>query len=319
MLITRNQNISKNLQHKICSHDFDNIVIILGESASSDHNPLYGYSDNGQSLLKDQGFVVFKAISPANQTRVSIPLMLTDTDIRDFSQFYKNPSIVTDLRECGYQTYWISNQSRNSQHDDNTTSIANEANMTIFLEDSPPPLESDDPNHHFDGELVEHIAQFSKGHKQAFFVHLAGSHIAYSSRYPETFAPRSGDKRKDYDSTIRYTDTVLRGLFDQFDKGSLLFMYASDHAEVFFDEESGHGFFPAYKDEYRIPLLIWSSDKELLTTLEIETGNRWVNTESFDNIIRRFIGRQEGTKATSYSRTVLTASFKKTSDYDALR
>ena len=306
-LAERNATIAAlDLSGKRCAADFDNVVVVIGESSSADHNALYGYPRAGASKLEGTGMVRFSAIAPSNQTRYSVPMMLTRAQPDTFAAFYVEPSLVSELKACGYRTYWISNQPKAGKFDDNITSVSREADISLFL------MDSDNGREHYDEDLIEKIHVINAGagdaRKKAFFIHLAGSHVDYNKKFPESFAPKSADLMEAYDTAVRYTDQVLRGIFDEFPKAGLLFMYASDHGELFTDELFGHGYVPSYQNEYRVPFLVWSSDAERLDQVRDYVGTRAVNTASFDDVARFLVGMDADVKTVSFSRLVLDAS-----------
>lgn len=304
---------SLNLSDKRCAADYRNVVVVIGESSSADHNALYGYSRAGVSKLEGTGMVRFAAIAPSNQTRYSVPMMLTRATPDTFGAFYVEPSLVSELKACGYHTYWVSNQPKAGKYDDNITSLSREADISLFL------MDSDEGRDHYDEDLIEKINLINAKdpQKKAFFVHLAGSHVDYNKKFPASFAPKSDNLMEAYDTTVRYTDQVLRGIFDEFPKEGLLFLYASDHGELFTDELFGHGYVPSYQNEYRVPFLVWSSDPERLDQLLDYVGARAINTQSFDDVARFLMGMDGDLKTVSFSRLVLDAS-SSVVDYDRL-
>jgi len=88
-----------------------------------------------------------------------------------------------------------------------------------------------------------------------------------------------------YDNSILYTDTVLSELYRRFGSKDVLFVYAADHGEVVSDKVFGHGFSPAYREEYLVPLLIWTQDGAAIQAVHVMLGGGRVNLESFDDII----------------------------------
>lgn len=297
-----------------CDSNYQNIVIVIGESASADRNPLYGYVRGGISALADLDFKVFSAISPANQTRLSVPLMLTHASVNAFDDFYQEPSIVTELKACGFQTYWLSNQPASGKNDDNIASISKEADISLFLVNE---LASN--GHHYDEDLVEKIQLLNTGEmKKAFFLHLAGSHFDYNERFPDSFSAKSGNLEQAYDQSIRYTEVVLRKIFDSFSKQATLFIYTSDHGEVFVGGENGHANTPSYQEEYRVPLLLWSSDQAKLNKLQAYVGGKTINMESFNHIVRFLVGSEQQSTLISFDRKVLEASETRIVDFDSL-
>ena len=90
-----------------------------------------------------------------------------------------------------------------------------------------------------------------------------------------------------YENSIYFTDQVIKSIFDKFaDNGRVLLVYVSDHAEVVSNALQGHGFLPTYRDEYQIPLVIYSNiDNERVKGLYKENKKHFFNTENLDSII----------------------------------
>ena len=243
-----------------CPKSYNQIVIVMGESVNKNRMSLYGYNKVTTPFLDSLSAIKLNAISPADTTRYSIPMELTRATPGEFSTFFSSPSIITDLRDCGYDTYWLSNQGDRGKWNTYVRSIADEAKNTVFLDDTNP----------YDGALIPLLDKVLTipSRTKAIFIHLNGSHFRYSARYPRNFSRINGDNiPESYDTSVLYTDHVLSQIFDKLDKDSLLFVYTSDHGEVVSSEVFGHGISPGYKAEYDIPLVIWSSNTKKLNNI----------------------------------------------------
>lgn len=299
-----------------CSEDYENVLIVLGESASRSHMSLYGYSKRTTPFLESIQPFTFEALAASNQTRLSIPLMLTDATIDHYAAFFSLPSLVSELRACGYETFWISNQGRTGMNDSANGSIGKEA-------------------HHFwpregmgarpDGVLIPRLreALARPGSRKAVFIHLIGSHLVYRHRYPLEFPKQPlKDIVAQYDETIRYTDFVLSQMYGLFPLEGFLFIYVSDHAELVRNSDAGtyegHGYSPAYKAEYQIPLVAWSSSPEKLQSLKTLTQGRQINMDCFAELVRYLLGMAPSPNL-SFSRKVLGISETTIADYDRLK
>ncbi len=240
-----------------CPNSFDKIIFIQGESANKHHLSVYGYEKQTTPFFDSIKPYAFDAIAPANQTRFAIAIELTDATVENFDVFYKNKSIVSKLSSCGYTTHWISNQGKTGEFDTTITSIAKEADHTYFLNDL------DYTTAGLDGNVLKtlDLIDTKTPEKQAFFIHLLGSHFAYSDRYPADKAFMKGDDVvTHYDNSIHYTDWVISEIYKRFLNENSLYIYLSDHSEVV--QKGGHGYSPSFKGEYDIPLVMWSKQKE---------------------------------------------------------
>lgn len=289
-----------------CDAPFDKILFVLGESANRDFMSAYGFPEPTTPFLDGlAGKVALRAIAPVNQTMTAVPLILTPATIEDYDRFYTEPSVLTDLRRCGYQVFWFSNQLRYSPYTSSVSSIAAEADEVHFV------MEDLKQYNVPDGVLLDLFTPdyIVPGRKQAFFVHLLGSHFEYAKRYPPeaAFYPQPTNLVEHYINTIYYTDQVLARLFEQVHARSenLLFIYVSDHAEWVTPEQSGHASFNPFQDEYRVPLVFWADDPTALQPLARAADDRLVNTEALDRQIHFLLGL-EPEPGFSFNRTVLS-------------
>lgn len=298
-----------------CPNPHDKIVYIQGESVNRGHLGLYGYGRDTTPFLGSINSVYkFDAIASANQTRFAVPISLTDTTVENFDAFYKTKSLVSLLSECGYTTYWISNQGKRGEHETTISSIANEADQTFFLNDLDYNTAGLDENVL---PILDSIKNENKT-KQAFFIHLLGSHFSYEKRYPETKAYfKNDDLVSNYDNSIRYTDYIISEIFNRFNNEKSLFIYSPDHGEVL-EVGGGHGYSPSYKEEYDVPLIFWSKKDTKLKNLLQLVNNKTINTESIFNIMQYLVG-QKDEPFVSYKQKVISLSPDNIVDYSALK
>lgn len=298
-----------------CPSRYDKVVIVLGESASSDHMSVFGYARHTTPFVEQSQPYVFNAIAPSNQTRFSIPMMLSDASPGDFNVFYTSHSLVGRLRACGFNTLWISNQGRRGPHDSFVTSLAFEAHEQIFLN------QFSYREAQLDADIINKLQarQVYRKTRQATFIHLIGSHDKYSERFPDGFGFTDlTDTISEYDNSILYTDYILSELYKRFYNEDLLFIYISDHGEVVSNDEFGHGYLPAYKEEYRIPLLIWTEDAASIAAFRAAIGGQKFNADSFDHLVLFLIGASDELEV-STSEIVSVLSPERTRAYSDLR
>jgi heptose-I-phosphate ethanolaminephosphotransferase len=299
-----------------CGRIYKNVLIVIGESVNRRHMSLYGYSKPTTPFLQSIHPLVFEAIAASNQTRLSIPLMLTSARVGTFESFFSLPSLVTDARACGYETFWISNQGRSGPNDSPNGSIGKEADHEWWRQ-----TVGAQP----DGIVMARVRQAlaSQAPRKAVFVHLIGSHLIYRYRYPEGFPLRPvKDVIDEYDESIRYTDTVLAQMYRVLPREGSLFIYVADHGELIRKSaagiEQGHGYSPAYKAEYEAPLVIWSAEPQAAQTVHELTQGREINLDSFDGLVRFLLGIT-ATPDLSFSRRVLEVSESSIVNFDDLQ
>jgi len=296
-LAVNKHHLSKNLL-------YDKIIIIIGESASKKHMSAYSYKRKTTPFLdsfkNQQNGYFYNAIAPANQTRYSLALSFTNAKVNDFNHFFTSYSLITKLKQNGYYTYWISNQGQVGKHDNYISSIANETDIKYFL------------NINFklakpDSVLLKKLNEINidDKEKQAFVFHLIGSHFDYQSRYPKNKSLIKDPKSiiDYYDNTIYFTDYILSKIYQKFKNKKILFVYFSDHGEVISDKKHGHGFFPPYKDEYDIPLFIYSSIPN--KKLNIINNKERINMETFNYLIEYLSGIDNNLSLISSSNYVM--------------
>ncbi len=288
-----------------CHLNYDKLVVVVGESASSDHMGIFGYARPTTPFALSSHPHAFDALAPANQTRYSIAMMFTPAVPGSFSSFFTSHSLVGELRACGFHTAWVSNQGRRGEWDSFATSIANEADEQIFLS-----AWDWYKAKVLDGSLIDEVARrgLTKRDRQATFLHLIGSHTDYDERYPPGFGFKGVDTIvEQYDNSILYTDYVLSELYRRFEGGRLLFVYVSDHGQMVSESQFGSGFLPGYQEEFRTPLLVWTDDHAAIDAVRAELGDRRLNLESLDNLLRYLLGMSASPQVSTSTRvSVLT-------------
>lgn len=301
---------------------YDKIIIVQGESVNKHHMSIYGYSIPTTpflSYLKARNkLYIFNAISPANQTRYSLAIFYTKANVRNFNRFFNSPSIISDFRFFGYKTYWLSNQGLVGQYDSSIVSIAKEADINIFEN-------IDFQTAKLDKVLLVRIKKIPiNSNKELYFIHLMGSHFEYEKRYDNKHILFQNPTivTQKYDNSIKYTDYILREIYNYFTtkygNQKILFIYLSDHGEVVNEKMHGHGFLPSYKDEYEIPLVIYSNIKNSrIDELYKDNQKGYFNLENLNYIIE-YISFVSDKNNISYSSYVLSLDPKNIFDYNQL-
>jgi glucan phosphoethanolaminetransferase (alkaline phosphatase superfamily) len=270
-----------------CDIPYDRIVVVIGESATTDHMSVFGYGKPTTPFAARSGAHAFDALSPSNQTRMSLAMMLTRAAPGSYEDFFRSHSLVSELRACGFGTIWVSNQGRHGSADSLASSIAAEADERLFLN------EGTWREVRLDGAILDVLAsrRVAERRRQATFVHLIGSHSRYEERFPRGFGMGGPqDTVSQYDNSILYTDHVLSRLYEQFKGDATLFVYASDHGQVVSNGLFGSGFSPGYQEEFRAPLLVWTADQDAIHEIRRALGGMRLNLESFDDVVRYLAG-----------------------------
>lgn len=246
--------------------DNDTIVIVIGESSRAQNYSLYGYKRKTNPLLEmHDNLYKFTAYTPFILTAQSVPYALNRIPYKNYSEkLYTEKSIITAMKEAGYTTYFLNNNS----HD--ISLIHYYINESDNFINTGKPMGPDDKV----VPLFKKILK-DKSRKKLIIIHLYGSHFIYNERYPSGFSVYKPDSynrityanRKEivnsYDNTVLYTDYVINNLITELKKtgttSSLIFF--SDHGENLFDTDEKLKFHVNFnKYTYRIPFIIWFSE-----------------------------------------------------------
>jgi len=270
-------------------------VLVLGESATKHNLSLYGYHrDTTPVMSQTKGLTVFDSVySPSPGTRISVPILLSRYDGKTVSYGH---NVIDLAKASGLKTYWISNQNKISYHDTPITRLANQANVTQFLN-----AFVNENENQYDGKIIEAfkdvVVSTPPGERGLIILHLLGSHSDFCKRSPTPFFTRPEDsyyemKRDCYDDSIRYTDEILGQLVHTLDDYDAEILYTSDHGLAEIDEP------PFYrhaaggllsKRGFEVPLLHWQSgssnprqtvNKEYYMVNFINTLADWMNIDS---------------------------------------
>jgi glucan phosphoethanolaminetransferase (alkaline phosphatase superfamily) len=257
-------------------------VVVIGETSRRASWSLFGYSRDTTPRLdaiRDDLFLFEHVTSNATNTILSVPLALTRATPATREVARSEKSVITLLKQAGFETFWISNQERSDALFNPISQIALEADHVSFPQDMRP----GESGGGFDANLLvrldEELARLPANAKAVIFLHMEGSHFGYRERYPGDFsvfregrgAPRVLPAREmrlldEYDNSVHYTDYNLRGIIDRLAlcrcKTGLIFF--SDHGERLFDHgltdsDFGHGFPTVSRQEVEVPFFVWLS------------------------------------------------------------
>lgn len=256
----------KNIAHEKAPSDrkIANIVLIIGESAQRNLMQIYGYELPNTPILsaiqaqnKGNVFVFGDVISSQISTFESLSQALTfANNDNPNKQWFEYLNLIDAMKLGGYKSVVISNQERFSLWSKATTTIFSRADELRWSADSVAGKRLDTMG--FDeailpilDKVVESVDSAPKDNALFLALHLMGSHIAYSNRYPkafERFSPRDithAQKSRakadlaQYANSILYTDFIVGEIIKRFaDKDSIV-IYISDHANDVWDTGEG--------------------------------------------------------------------------------
>lgn len=261
-----------------------NIVIILGESFSKLHSSLYGYNKETNpylSSLRDSSslFIFNHVTSSALNTIEAIKSIMTtynpnkSNNTREWYECEKLPDII---KQTGYYTFWISNQSQYGLYDNIASAFAKLCDTTIFVGD----LCAGVGTNKLDENIIPCLQQQINNNNSlnCYFIHLIGSHYSFNRRYPKHFNKYSPNDYCEYpkhqrynlatyDNSILYNDSVVYKIINLFQNKESIVFYFSDHSIDLYNSSSdyiGHakGNVPKSADAgHQIPFMIYTSKK----------------------------------------------------------
>ena len=217
-------------------------VYIIGEASRAMNWQLYGYGRETNPLLsQEEGLVVFRdVLTQSNTTHQSVPRILSSVATDEHNELYRRKGLPALFNEAGFDTWFISNQSRQGAMIDH---LAHDAKHLIYIRS---------PRH--DTQLLDEMRKAiekSTSRKLFFILHCYGSHFSYHQRYPREFAYFQPDNDvaiakqhrpmlvNAYDNSVRYTDYVLSKIIDylgSLENTSSALLYCADHGEDLIDD-----------------------------------------------------------------------------------
>ena len=217
-------------------------VYIIGEASRAMNWQLYGYGRETNPLLsQEEGLVVFRdVLTQSNTTHKSVPMILSSVATDEHDELYRRKGLPALFNEAGFDTWFISNQSRQGAMIDH---LAHDAKHLIYIRS---------PRH--DTQLLDEMRKAiekSTSRKLFFILHCYGSHFSYHQRYPREFAYFQPDNDvaiakqhrpmlvNAYDNSVRYTDYVLSRIIDylgSLENTSSALLYCADHGEDLIDD-----------------------------------------------------------------------------------
>ncbi len=252
------------------------MVFIIGETTRWDHMGILGYDrDTTPKLAQEKNLVAFRGESCDTATKLSLRCMFVrEGGAEDNPQrTLKEQNVFAVLKQLGFSSSLYAMQSEVWFYG-NTMADKFSYREQIAAEPRNSGKQVDDML--LVEELKRSIDEHPKG-KHLVILHTKGSHFSYVQRYPRSFAkwaPECVSIDKEcskeqlinaFDNSVLYTDTVITDVINQLrDKRAIIF-YASDHGESISEHKHLHGT-PrnmAPPEQFRVPLLVWASDKYL--------------------------------------------------------
>lgn len=250
-------------------------VIIIGESTSRHHMGLYDYwRETNPRLSEVENLIAFSQVtSPHAHTVPSLTKALTFKSNSNPDIGMEHGTLIDLLNQADYETYWISNQAIAGDFETPISYFANKTDHKIFSNSSR-------GTEQYDEVLLNPFNDIlKKPGRKVIFVHLMGSHMSYSDRYPESFETFKGAKQdnfwnesqinyvNNYDNSVLYNDHIIAEFISSLNsskehlQSSASLIYFSDHGDEVFDYRDFHGHSDVNKSKYMtdIPFIFWSN------------------------------------------------------------
>ena len=272
------------IQVDSCSFRIPDIVLVIGESYNKHHSQLYGYdkpTTPRQVAMAEEGSLVpfSDVVSSWNLTSFVFKHLLSLWAVGDSGAWCDQPLFPEVFRRAGYHVTFLTNQ---------FLSHAKEAvydfSGGFFLGDSALSRRFFDERntvlYRYDDGLLKELQKEDDCKGRLTILHLMGSHVDYSARYPKAFrqftpqqynrpelTPKQLQTLAHYDNSLLYNDSILKAVTSHFADRDAVVIYVPDHGEEVFDSEpytSGrlHNADIDYRlarNEMEIPFWIWGS------------------------------------------------------------
>ena len=252
-------------------------ILVIGESLSRNHMSIYGYQKETNPLLKTHNDLLLYSdvVSPHSNTLASVLSICSKSNLIKKLAPEDEVDVFDVYHSAGYKTFWLSNQSPIGVWDNMITVMANQADVTSYVNLNSNSSFEATYTASYDEKLWAPFERALKdtSSKKLIMLHLLGSHSSYPKRYPskfQVFANDGTDKGgliNNYDNTVLYNDYVLNGVVEMAKKycdttvASMILL--SDHGENVFDEgeRCGHDYSgPLPKVNVEIPFIVWLSN-----------------------------------------------------------
>lgn len=261
----------------------DNIVMIIGESFTKSHSSLYHYNKETNphlTNLKNQDLLfVFDNVRSAmiNTTKSFQTIMSTyKPEFKDSCQWYECTTLPEIVKSAGYNTYWISNQSKVGLYDNVVGKYSELCDYSYFTGDQ----YSGVRRSNLDEEIFNLLPPILTDtiSKNFYIIHLMGSHVAFNQRYPSQFNKFKANQYSnyplnqqsilaEYDNSILYNDSIVYEIMQLYSNKEAIILYFPDHGiDLFETSQNYYGHARAtdslsVKAGTNIPFMIYTTPK----------------------------------------------------------
>lgn len=222
----------------------ENVILIIGESERKQNMSLYGYGKKTTPYADQQAenMMIFdNAVSPAGITNLSVPLMLSSIHPEEYKYRYDKLSynVINLANQIGYNSFWLSTQASAR----GITALASLSKNKKWING-------------YDEVIIPELKNAILGTEEKFIVlHIMGSHPNPCNRLPSNWNSAGMDC---YDSSVKYTDYVLGGIFAILKNTNSVVIYVSDHGLKVQGDKLLH---VDSKESTQVPFFVWFGDK----------------------------------------------------------
>ncbi len=259
-----------------------NIILIIGESARSDHFGINGYARKTTPLINEvKNLVSFADVTPcSNNTRTSVSCLLSHKSREEFRIPMLHTNIISIFNQLGYRTAWYGTQSAFGY-------------SNIILQTASYAKTKRHQNHYrakvkgygdnkglmLDEYVLPDLKKALKNDNKNFIVlHTNGSHQPHERFVSQSFfkfspycfnVDHKSCTNKEvvnmYDNSLLYADYFISEVIKAASLKPSIVLYVSDHGS--FLGESGkycHGNTEDFREQaHRVPMTLWMSDSLL--------------------------------------------------------
>lgn len=273
------------------STQYDDYVLIIGESVRRDYMGIYGYPINNTPFLsKVNGAIVEGLTASGTNTISSLRLMLTASNKSEWQPNY-GLNFIDLAKSAGIKTYWLSNQGFIGEYDTPISFVASRSDMKKFIK-----IGAYNSSNASDFELVnifksELNTKVEKKQKRLFVVHLYGSHPDACARIEDYENPYiTKDEKYNniscYVTSIQKTDEIIEKIYnllgdqEKRDGRTFSILYFADHglSHSLTNNEIRMNLSNSTPKILEIPLVkISSDDKERVMVKNFKSGLLFVD------------------------------------------
>ena len=277
------------------------IIMVVGETARTDHFSLNGYARNTNPLLSREANLVFypNISSCGTSTAISVPCMfsLSSQDDFDVDTAEATENAFDIIAKAGVSVLWRDNNS------DSKGVAVRQPFQDFKSAKLNPQCDGDEGanNECRDVGMLDGLQDYIDQQPHDIFIvlHQMGSHgPAYYKRYPkdfEKFSPAcqtaelshcsDAEIINAYDNTILYTDYFLSKVIELLKSNAQKFqtsmMYVSDHGESL--GENGlylHGLPYAFapKSQTQVPVMLWTDQRSDINIIATRRQSQQANS-----------------------------------------